>query len=31
MVVIAFVGIWVMNYVVTSFVLGAFPETQVLR
>jgi len=31
MVVIAFVGIWLMNYVVTSFVLGAFPETQVLR
>jgi phospholipid/cholesterol/gamma-HCH transport system permease protein len=31
MVVIAYIGIWVMNYVVTSVVLGVFPEIQVLR
>jgi len=31
MVVVAYLGIWVMNYIVTSYVLGAFPEIQVLR
>jgi len=31
MVVVAFVLIWLVNYVGTSVVLGAFPGTQVLR
>jgi phospholipid/cholesterol/gamma-HCH transport system permease protein len=31
MVVVAFVLIWLINYVATSVVLGAFPGTQVLH